>query len=264
MRPIHHHKRGRLSARASTRVLALAVLFSGLLSGGLAHGADSPAAETLKALKAAKGKKDAAQVSQLAAQLADLHNGATDKAAKAPIQAALGGLLKEKKLEGVPAAAAQALGRLDDADGAFKQLKGAFPSAKASSQDGISAAVLEATGVLKPAGAVEPTLKLIAKGKDAALLKVAAQNVGGYADSKERLKITRVLCEALVRYRKDFDKGEKSTKPEEQRVKQERWTVVAPAIGKSLNLLVGAERSSADEWLKAYEEAKGKPEAWFK
>lgn len=258
MRPVNAH-----GPRHRTRGLIVPSLALLVLLAGPVQAADSASAEALKALKAARSKKDAALVTELAGKLVELHNAAEGKAAKAPIQAALGGLLKAKKLEGVQAAAAQALGRLDDVEGAYKQLKVAFPSPKAKSTDGLSMDVLAATGVLKPPAAIDPTLKLIAKGKDAALLKLAAQNVGAYAESKERIKITRALCDALVRYRKEFDKGAKSKKPTEQQSLQARWNEVAPAIRTSLNLLVGAERTSADEWLTAYEEAKGKPEAWF-
>ena len=257
-----HFKNGGTPGRGRVGALSLALVLATSLAS-LAEAGDADTTEALKALKAARAKKDAVLVTELVGKLVDLHNGTQDKSVKTPIQGALGGLLKNKKLDGVRSAAARALGRLDDAEGAFKHLKKVFPSANSKASDGISLAALEATGTLKPPAAIELTLKLIAKGKDTEILKVAAANIGGYVGVKEQVKIARVLCDALVRYRKEFDKGAKAKKPTEQRLKQERWITVAPAIRTSLNLLTGSERTSADEWLSAYEEANRKPEAWF-
>lgn len=239
-----------------------------LLAGGTGISAvakeTSAAAAALTTLKTARQAKDEAAIVTAIDGLVSAHNTSENKKERAKVQSAIGGLLTAKALPDARGHAAFALGKLNDSEGAFKQLKGVLPTAKTKPGDNFSMAVLTALETLKPEAAVAPLIKLVGATKEPTILARAARALGVHTDSKKRPQIAQALLARLAKGHKTWLKAEKSkAQPDAKLEKQAVWVNAAPAIGEALDALTGRKITDPAKWLAAYAEVKNKAAALF-
>lgn len=257
--------RRRTATRLSVRVAW--VLALGFAAGaGLARAEEAAGvAPALKALKDARKAKDEDQVRTAIDALVDAHNASETPKARSQVQAALGGLLKEKTLATARDRAAYGLGKLNDPKGAFKQLKGALPGPKTPGTDGFARTVLAAVAELKTEEAVAPLVKLIGGTKEPAFVSGAAAALAKFGQSKKREPIAEALLEALERAKKAYDKAAKSKqKPDARTAAQALWVRAAPDVTTALNELTGEQKAAPSDWLDAFNANKREVSAFFK
>ena len=242
-------------------LFAALVLACGLVLAPPARAEDGASPQVLAdQLKEAQKKKDADAMSGLLEQAVAAHNQA-DAAGKKLLQGAVGAILKDKHSGAARAVAATTLGQFEDAEGAFKQLKGVLPGPKDENTEPHQVEAFKAVGALKPPSAVAVLLKLVDKCKSLPARQGAIEALAGYGqDKKQRVKILEALVETMVRaYESELSaqqnpKGAKGS---------EVWQALGTPLLESLNKLTGRSEKDAPAWVALWKEHKKKPAGLF-
>ena len=248
---------------------SLAAILTVALLGAAVAGADDPAEdgrigeantflEHLATLQEAKRKDELAVALVKAVQI---HNGLKTDAVRAHLQQGVGNLLGDEALGAVRMKAADALGKFNDPDGAYAQLRPHLPPTKDPTVGPFPLRVVQAVGALAPDAALATLTKLMEKGKDANASRYAIQALGKYGWSKQRAKVLGSLAAFLKKLRPgglDPRKGKAGGEAARERYDFLRVTLVT-----ALNELTGRKLETPEQWLDLVKENKRTLEKLF-
>ncbi len=248
-----------MAIRTLFMTVALALF---LVGAGRPVAADVESATVLLAKMTASLKaKDATAFAAQAKEAASMHNGldgaaSEGKAVRGKLEKVLGAGLKNKHLQAAHADIITALGALDDAKGAYKQLKRFMPGPKVEAITDRQRAVLVAVGRLAPKGALKALYALAEKAKDHDAAALAIGALGSFKTSKKRVGILESLVKLIAR----FMPPRGQTVGEATRA---RWAVLGRVLGKACNELTGQKVGDPAEWIELWRANKKKPADLF-
>lgn len=228
-----------------------------LLIAAPAQAADKEAAKKLVAdLTALRKANDATGFQGELKGVVTMHNALEDKGLKSKLQKELGAALKDKKLADAHKVIVKALSELDDAKGAFKQLKKHLPNPKKEEVPEIQLDALRAVAVLAPDGALKQLLDIAEKAKHRPSAIEAINALGHYGKSKKRTMVLEELIKLVMRF----------MPPRGQQVgveTQKRWEELAPPLVNALNRLTGQKIRDPNEWITMWRDNKKRPNDLF-
>jgi hypothetical protein len=195
-------------------------------------------------------------------RLVEAHNTLRTEPVRRRILASLAEALDQEALGlDVRLQAADALGRVNDADGAWKHLKRHVPDRREEAAGPLPLRVLQAVGALAPDGALKVLTDLMEKAEDANVSRHAIQALGKYGWSKRRVKVLEALVDAMRRLRPgglDPRKGRGGGE-----AVRERFAFLQETFVAALDELTGREIGSVDGWFAAVEAHRRDLEALF-
>lgn len=220
-----------------------------------APAAGGDAAADIKALiaeiDAGEKEKDDAKVTAAVKKAPGLYKSTQDQAVRGPLLKALGGLVKQTKLEAARRAALEAIVATEDGKEGYKVLAGAYPKDDVEDNSKFNCEIVKAIGALHPDAAIDSLVESFKKAKQNDLAAEAVTALGNYHKSKQR---ERVL-EEIYKAGKNMVPS-KSTSKNPSPESRARWGVLGPAIGKALDTLTGDTVGDPAEWFKKIGDAK--------
>ncbi len=240
----------------------LALLLAASSAPKLASAADDKAdVEAAKKLAAdmatARKAKDVSALEASLKALPGVHNSIESKPARGKLQKEAGALIKAKGLDMLSDPAIAALTALNDAKGAYKQLKKYMPGPKDKKEaTARGKSVLGAIGALTPESAIGPLSDLAEKSKDYGAGALAIAALGKYKASKKRIEILESLVKLISRFQppKAAPMGVEAEK---------RWKALGAPLIAACNTLTSRQETTPDAWLALWKKHKKKPAALF-
>lgn len=253
------HVHLRVMAPASALVLVLTLGAPGYAADGRAPEAKALLAEIARSQK----DPDRAGLSEAMERLPGTHNALKDPSLRKKLQKAAGKTLTDKRGGEWRRAAALALGRLDDAKGAYAQLGKAIPSPKDQEASPAQLDAIRATATLSPVpeAAIAPLTNLLRKGKSLPAIEQAALALGAYGKSRKRVAILKEVLGAMSRHAASAESA--ARKKPKKGASDRAWKLLEAPLVKAANQLTGQKYESGSEWMQAYEANKKKPGALF-
>lgn len=191
-----------------------------------------------------------------------VHNELRTQSMRVKLQKALGAIVGEEACGRLRLLAADSLGRLNDPDHAWKQLKPHLPDVGDTAVHPVPLRAVQAVGALAPDAAIATLSKLLEKAKDANASRHAAQALGKYGWSKRREAVLKTLAEYLRRVRPSQRGGGKGRGGGE--AARERYAMLRDTMVVAMQELTGRKELDSDEkWLEAWKTHKKKPAALF-
>lgn len=246
----------RLGAAAAALCLCAAVMPAAIAADDSGAEAKALLAEIAKAQK----DPDRAGLDAAVERVPDVHNGLGNKGLRGKLQAALGKVLRSKTAGNSKLTAAKAFARLDDPDGAFKQLAKAFPKPKEKEAGPSQLEALRSTATLAPKSAIETLLKLMQKGKSLPAVNEAILALGVYGGNKKRGAVLKGMLDVTSRH---FAAARSAAQNPKGGDGDRAWKALGPSLIASLNKLTGQNHQTGEAWLEAYKANKKKPAALF-
>ncbi len=244
----------------SVAVLALAVVLVVLPCGeaGASSEDEIAAKAVVERIKDLRKAKNSADMRVAFEQLDKYHNALESKSVRHALQHVAGQVLEDEKMGAARAEAAEALAKLDDADGAYKHLKRSLPTTKTEAAGPLELTVLRAVARLAPDKAITTLVELLAKAKDNSVAKEAAIALGAFGRSKKRVQVLEAIVESLRRAKPSRAPGKRVGA-----ATRARWSAVGRPMVSSLNRLTGRKIRDANEWLDLYKGVKRSPKKLF-
>jgi hypothetical protein len=213
------------------------------------------AASQIKALiaeiDAAMVEKDDAKLSSAAKKAPTLYKSTTDQAVRGPLLKSLVALVKQTKYASARSAALKALIETEDSKEAGKALMAVYPKDDVEDNERFNVAIVNGIGALHPDSAIPTLLETYKKAKQNELAAEAVLALGNYHKSRQR----ETVLEEIYKIGKNMVPSRAPGKNPSPEV-QARWGVMAPAIGKALDMLTGDTVGDPTEWFKRINDAK--------
>ena len=217
-----------------------------------AAGDDAQAAKAvLKAISAAQKTGAQGDLAKAVERVPGAHNGLENQGLRKKLQVAAGKVMRDAKAGSARTSAAIALGELDDASGAWKELRKGLPAPNAEKSEPWELAAIRATAGLAPEQAITQLLKLIQKGRSLETAKAAIIATGAYGNSKKREAILKALLDAMSR-------TAAAAKEPADKAAAFSWKELGEPLVEAANKLTGRKYADAATWLKAYASGKKK------
>lgn len=214
----------------------------------------------LEQLHAMVETRDKPALTKALVHLVTLHNNSKSKKDRAALVKAAGEILRDKALGSARAEAADALGRLNDEKGAFRQLAKALPSIKDGTVDALGLRVIGAIGYLAPDAGANPLLNLAERCADPNAAIHAVRALGDFGYSKHRARIlASLLKRSKARAPGQTRPGGRGTDIEARRL----WQALSREIVTALNKLTGRTVADIEGWYALQREHKKKLEKLF-
>ena len=205
---------------------------------------------------------DKEKLEQALPKVEKAHNELRTESVRVKLQKALADIVGEEACGRARLLAADSLGRLNDPDGVWKQLKKLLPDVREATVDPVPLRVIQAVGALAPDAAISSLTQLLERGKDANASRHAAQALGKYGWSKRREAVLKTLAEYLRRVRPSQRGGGKGRGGGE--AARERYAMLRDTMVVAMQELTGRKELDSDEkWLEAWKTHKKKPGALF-
>lgn len=214
--------------------------------------------DTIEDIAKARKTKDEDLMGASFVRLVELHNGLEGDTPRKKLQAAVGGVLRDKKCRQFHSEAISTLEALDDGDGVYKQLGAALPKANATEVADMNVYAVKVVGTVGSPKGLSYLAGLTLKGKHLPTRVAAAEALGKYRPvEKSRVKALGHLFTLLHAVRPKEDK------PQDDAAKKV-WAALEKPIVTALDELTYKDLGSSAAWVEWHKANKSKLKKVFK
>ncbi|MGE0193114.1 MAG: hypothetical protein AB7T63_13855 [Planctomycetota bacterium] len=247
------------SLRGLRRALVLGLLLAGV---GAAWAEDAPevlpAPQLLERLQEARRAGDIRAIEALVRASSEAHNRCRSASTRVRLRGALGELARDESAGGNRLYAIDALGRLDDSQGAWRELRRSVPDPAAATVDPAGRRVLRALGLLTYDPSLADLERMAREGRDPEAVSLAVEALGRFRFSRNRAHV----LETLYVVGRDSETSPSRGTAREDEARQQ-WRRVVGDIVRAMDALTGRGIGSLDRYEALLRENDGRWERLF-
>lgn len=241
------------------RALALILLLAG---AGAAVAEDAPevlpAPQLLERLQEARRAGDVRAIEALVKASPEAHNRCRSASTRVRLRSALGELVRDESAGGNRLHAIDALGRVDDSQGAWRELRRSVPDPAAETVDAAGRRVIRALGLLTYDPSLDDLKRMAREGRDPEAVALAVEALGRFRFSRYRAD----LLETLYTVGRDTETSTRRGAAREDEPRQ-RWLRVVGDVVRAMDALTSRRVGSLDRYEALLQESGGRWDRLF-